>query len=127
MHLRIGFFIACAHSLIFAAMQYTLKKSMGQHFLKDENICRKIISALEQAIAGTGVTTVLEVGPGAGAITKYILQIPLPYFKAVEIDAEKVDYLETNFPALKEKIIHKSFLDIDAPFEKTFIVIGNFP
>lgn len=108
-------------------MQYTLKKSLGQHFLRDENICRKIIAALQQTIADTGVATVLEVGPGAGAITKYIVQIPSINFKAVELDAEKVDYLETNFSSIKEKIIHKSFLDVEAPFENPFIVIGNFP
>jgi 16S rRNA (adenine1518-N6/adenine1519-N6)-dimethyltransferase len=108
-------------------MQYTLKKSLGQHFLKDENICRKIVDALQQTITGTAIHNVLEVGPGAGAITKYILQLHGIDFKAVELDAEKVGYLEHTYPAIKDKIIHRSFLDTDAPYNEPFIVIGNFP
>lgn len=108
-------------------MQYTLKKSLGQHFLRDENICRKIADAVEQSIEKSAVHQLLEVGPGAGALTKYLLQLPDMNFKAVELDAEKVEYLEKNFPSIKDKIIHKDFLDIDAPFENEFIVVGNFP
>jgi len=108
-------------------MQYTLKKSLGQHFLKDENISKKIVSALRQRLAETDVQQLLEVGPGAGALTKYLLQIANIDFKAVELDADKVAYLEKNFPSIKDKIIHKDFLDIDAPFENSFIVVGNFP
>jgi 16S rRNA (adenine1518-N6/adenine1519-N6)-dimethyltransferase len=104
-------------------MQYTLKKSLGQHFLKDENISKKIVSALRQRLAETGVQQLLEVGPGAGALTKYLLQIANIDFKAVELDADKVAYLEKNFPSIKDKIIHKDFLDIDAPFENSFIVV----
>ena len=108
-------------------MQYTLKKSLGQHFLKDENISRKIVAALQQTMADTGIDSVLEVGPGAGALTKYLLQLPGIDFKAVELDDEKVQYLENTFKAISNKIIHQSFLDIDPPFEKAFIVVGNFP
>jgi len=108
-------------------MQYTLKKSLGQHFLKDENISRKIVAALQQTMADTGIGSVLEVGPGAGALTKYLLQLPGIDFKAVELDDEKVQYLENTFKAISNKIIHQSFLDIDPPFEKAFIVVGNFP
>ena len=72
-------------------------------------------------------SAVLEVGPGAGALTKYLLQIANIDFKAVELDAEKVAYLEKNFPSIKDKIIHQDFLDIDTPFESSFIVVGNFP
>ena len=108
-------------------MQYTLKKSLGQHFLKDENISRKIVAALQQTMADTGIASVLEVGPGAGALTKYLLQLPGIDFKAVELDDEKVQYLENTFKAISNKIIHQSFLDIDPPFEKAFIVVGNFP
>ncbi len=102
---------------------YTLKKSLGQHFLKDENICRKIIDALQQC----SFTKLLEVGPGGGALTKYLLRIPNLDFKAVELDDEKVDYLLRTFHELEQKIIHKNFLDIDKPFEGKFTVIGNFP
>lgn len=104
-------------------MQYTLKKSLGQHFLKDENVCRKIVEELQK----TSFEQLVEVGPGGGALTKYLLQIPGINFKAVELDTEKVSYLEATYPSIKNKIIHKSFLDIDAPFENTFTVIGNFP
>ncbi|SDG41099.1 16S rRNA (adenine(1518)-N(6)/adenine(1519)-N(6))-dimethyltransferase RsmA [Chitinophaga filiformis] len=102
---------------------YTLKKSLGQHFLKDENICRKIVDSLP-VIPGQQI---LEVGPGAGAITKYLLEIPDVHFKAVELDAEKVQYLEKTYPAIQGKIIHESILDTPAPYGGEFTVIGNFP
>jgi len=102
---------------------YTLKKSLGQHFLHDENICRKIIASLQQH----QFSQLLEVGPGAGAITKYLIQIENINFKAVEIDDEKVDFLYKTYPQLQEKIIHKSFLDIEKPFEGKFTLVGNFP
>ncbi|HJW18592.1 MAG TPA: 16S rRNA (adenine(1518)-N(6)/adenine(1519)-N(6))-dimethyltransferase RsmA [Flavisolibacter sp.] len=102
---------------------YTLKKSLGQHFLKDENICKQIVEALQSC----AFTRLLEVGPGGGALTKYLIQIPGVDFKAVEVDDEKVVYLEKTYPALKDKIIHQSFLDIDKPFEENFTIVGNFP
>ncbi len=102
---------------------YTLKKSLGQHFLRDENICRSIVAALQE----NPFTHLLEVGPGGGALTKYLLQIPGIDFKAVELDTEKVDYLVTTYPELEGKIIHQSFLEIDKPFSSSFTVIGNFP
>jgi len=108
-------------------MQYTLKKSLGQHFLKDENISRKIVVALQQSFDNTGIKQLLEVGPGGGALTKYLLKLKEINFKAVELDAEKIIYLEQNYPSIKDKIIHQNFLDIDAPFKNSFIVIGNFP
>lgn len=102
---------------------YTLKKSLGQHFLKDDNIIRKIIAALE----AESFVNLLEVGPGAGALTQHLINLPAVNFKAVELDAEKVAYLQQHYPALEGKIIHKSFLDIGKPFDEPFIVIGNFP
>lgn len=102
---------------------YTLKKSLGQHFLKDENICRKIVDALQQH----PFTQLLEVGPGGGALTKYLLQLNDIDFKAVELDEEKVGYLLQTYPALQDKIIHHSFLDIKKPFEGAFTIVGNFP
>jgi 16S rRNA (adenine1518-N6/adenine1519-N6)-dimethyltransferase len=102
---------------------YTLKKSLGQHFLKDENICRKIVSALQ----AQPFQRLLEVGPGGGALTKYLLQLPDIDFRAVEVDDEKVEYLQKTYPAIAGKLIHKSFLDIDAPFTEPFTVVGNFP
>ena len=102
---------------------FTLKRSLGQHFLKDENICRKIIAALNE----NSFTQLLEVGPGGGALTKYLLGIKNINFKAVEVDHEKVDFLLKTYPELKNKIIHKSFLEIDKPFNGKFTVVGNFP
>jgi 16S rRNA (adenine1518-N6/adenine1519-N6)-dimethyltransferase len=69
----------------------------------------------------------LEVGPGGGAITKYLLKIPAIDFKAVELDEEKINYLEHNYPEIKGKIITGSILEIEKPFQGQFTVIGNFP
>jgi 16S rRNA (adenine1518-N6/adenine1519-N6)-dimethyltransferase len=102
---------------------YTLKKSLGQHFLKDEGVCRRIVEELEK----NPFTRLVEVGPGGGALTKYLLQLQNIDFKAVEIDDEKVAYLLQTYPQLAGKIIHQSFLDIDRPFEDAFTVVGNFP
>ncbi len=104
-------------------MQYTLKKSLGQHFLKDENICKKIVAALKE----NNFNQLLEVGPGGGALTKYLLALNDIDFKAVELDEEKINYLELTYPSIAGKIIHKSILEIDAPFENEFTVVGNFP
>jgi 16S rRNA (adenine1518-N6/adenine1519-N6)-dimethyltransferase len=102
---------------------YTLKKSLGQHFLKDENICRRIVDELTKH----PFQNLLEVGPGGGALTKYLIQLPAVTFKAVELDEEKVVYLKATYPVLQDKIIHQSFLDIEKPFEEPFTVVGNFP
>jgi len=102
---------------------YTLKKSLGQHFLKDETVIQRIMEAL----AVHPFRQLLEVGPGAGALTKHLIQLPDIDFKAVELDTEKVEYLLKNYPRLKGSIIADSFLDIVPPFEGSFTVIGNFP
>jgi 16S rRNA (adenine1518-N6/adenine1519-N6)-dimethyltransferase len=104
-------------------MQYTLRKSLGQHFLKDENIARKIIAALQKK----SFERLLEIGPGAGALTKFLLEIKNIDFKAIELDEEKIEYLLLHYPDLKDKIIHQDFLKSPVPFDKDFIVIGNFP
>ena len=78
---------------------YTHKKSLGQHFLKDQQIIDRIITvATEQPL-----DKLLEVGPGAGALTAKLLKIPGIDFKAVELDEEKVVYLLEHFPKLKDK------------------------
>lgn len=100
-----------------------LKKSLGQHFLKDESIIKQIVDALKE----DNFTNLLEVGPGGGALTKYLIQIPAINFKGVELDDTKTAFLQKNYPVLKDKIIAQSFLDIDAPFDEPFVVIGNFP
>ena len=101
----------------------TLKKSLGQHFLKDENISQKIVQELRDC----SFSNLLEVGPGGAALTKYLIQIPDVNFKVVEIDDEKVAFLNSQFPLLNNKIIHASVLTIDPPFDAPFAVIGNFP
>jgi len=100
---------------------YTLKKSLGQHFLKDENISRKIVAELEP------VQQLLEVGPGGGALTKYLVQLENTDFKAVEFDTEKVEYLLKTYPALQGKLIQGDFLSVEKPFTGPFAVVGNFP
>ncbi len=102
---------------------YTLKKSLGQHFLKDDIIIQKILSELQKI----SFENLLEVGPGAGALTKHLIQIPDIDFKAVELDEEKVNYLHSKYEVLKGKIISRDFLQLDMPFKKSFIIIGNFP
>jgi 16S rRNA (adenine1518-N6/adenine1519-N6)-dimethyltransferase len=104
-------------------MEYSLKKSLGQHFLKDENVCRNIVAELQKF----SFDHLLEVGPGGGALTKYLLKIPAIEFKAVELDNEKVAFLEKTFPSIKGRIINENFLDIDPPFQQAFTVVGNFP
>lgn len=100
-----------------------MKKSLGQHFLRDENICRKITEALQQY----PFTQLLEVGPGAGALTRFLLEIGGIQFRAVELDEEKVTYLHGRFPELGGSLIHGSILEIDKPFQGPFTVVGNFP
>jgi len=102
---------------------YTIKKSLGQHFLKDDIIINKIIDAVKE----DKCNNLLEVGPGAGALTQHLIKIPDINFKAVELDDEKTAYLHQKYPVLKDKIIAQSFLDIDLPFTEPFTVIGNFP
>ncbi|PJE45906.1 MAG: ribosomal RNA small subunit methyltransferase A [Sediminibacterium sp.] len=104
-------------------MQYTLKKSLGQHFLTNEAICKQIVTAVQEA----DLTQVLEVGPGAGALTKHLLKLPIKQFKAVELDREKVTYLKVQYPVLADAIIEGSILDIPVPFENQFTLVGNFP
>jgi len=101
---------------------YTHKKSLGQHFLKDEAVIKRIVEVLQ---ADT-FANLLEVGPGAGALTKHLMKLPVN-FKAVELDEEKVVYLSKIYPELKNKLILQSFLDMDKPFDEPFTVIGNFP
>jgi 16S rRNA (adenine1518-N6/adenine1519-N6)-dimethyltransferase len=104
-------------------VQYTLKKSLGQHFLKDENVCQSIF----EAVASEKPERLLEVGPGAGALTKYLLTLDQVDFRAIEVDKEKVDFLQNKFPALKERLLHESILDATCPFSESFVLVGNFP
>jgi 16S rRNA (adenine1518-N6/adenine1519-N6)-dimethyltransferase len=114
--------VALADSAYFCRM-YVLKKSLGQHFLQDEQICQKIVAQL-QPHPGMRLA---EIGPGGGALTKYLIRQPEITYKAIEIDAEKIEYLHAAYPALKGKIIHQDILEADALFADSFTVIGNFP
>jgi 16S rRNA (adenine1518-N6/adenine1519-N6)-dimethyltransferase len=102
---------------------YTLKKSLGQHFLHDENMCRKIV---DQVTRKTPMR-LLEVGPGGGAITKYLLAWPEVDYRAIEIDDEKVQYLNKTLPEIKGKVLLQDILKADQPFDEHFSLIGNFP
>lgn len=102
---------------------YTLKKSLGQHFLRDASVSQRIVDALKER----PVEKLVEVGPGGGALTQFLLKMPGIDFRAVEIDDEKVAFLLKQFPKITGKIIHQSILDIDAPFEGPFTLVGNFP
>jgi len=104
-------------------MQYTLKKSLGQHFLHDENICKKIVAS----VSLQPEMKLLEVGPGGGALTKYLLPIDAIQYKAIEIDSEKVAYLQHHYPSIEGKIIQTDILKAEVPFEGLFSIIGNFP
>lgn len=102
---------------------YTLKKSLGQHFLNDAGTLARILEVVKTAAP----THLLEVGPGGGALTQFLLPLPDVEFRAVELDAEKSDYLEAQFPAIRGKIIRGSILDIPVPFTGQFHLVGNFP
>jgi 16S rRNA (adenine1518-N6/adenine1519-N6)-dimethyltransferase len=101
------------------------KKQLGQHFLKDETIA----SAIADAISYNGYNDILEIGPGMGVLTKYLLNKDINTF-VIEIDNESVEYLDKNYPKLFGKIINKDFLkyNINDVFDgKQFAIIGNFP
>jgi 16S rRNA (adenine1518-N6/adenine1519-N6)-dimethyltransferase len=102
---------------------YTLKKSLGQHFLKDNSVIGEILEALK----ARPFTQLLEVGPGGGALTKELIKLEGIQFKAVELDDEKIEFLLKTYPALQGKIIRGSILEIEKPFENSFTLIGNFP
>ena len=72
------------------------KKNLGQHFLKDQNIARKIVDCL-----GSSVPDVLEIGPGMGVLTQFLLQRTELNLQLIEIDRDSVKYLHENFPQLK--------------------------
>ncbi len=101
------------------------KKHLGQHFLKDESIAK----AIAETINLQGYNNLLEIGPGMGVLTKYLLEKEVNTY-VIEIDKESVTYLEDNYPKLKDKIIAKDFLkyNINEIFDgKQFAIIGNFP
>lgn len=105
------------------------KKSFGQHFLKNDEICKSIVYLLfkNSLHKDTNNINLLEIGPGAGAITRFITQHNWKNFKAVEIDSHKIEYLLSNKILNCDQIIAQDFLKIDSPFSSEFKIIGNFP
>jgi len=102
------------------------KKHLGQHFLKDENIAKKIADSLTL----NGYKSILEIGPGMGVLTKYLLNKKEQTTYVIEIDEESVEYLRANYLNLTPRIIEKDFLkyDLKEVFkDDPFAVIGNFP
>ncbi len=97
---------------------------MGQHFLTDQNIAKNIAATL----SGTGYSTVLEIGPGMGMLTQYLLQHSYSTH-VIEIDTESIDYLKTNVSELENRIIEGDFLKLDLTeyFDDQVAIIGNFP
>lgn len=106
-------------------MSVRAKKHLGQHFLKDENIASKIANTL----TFEGYKKVLEIGPGMGVLTKYLLQKDIITY-VVEIDTESVAYLKAHYMPLATRIIEEDFLkfDLNTVFNREpFAIIGNFP
>lgn len=101
------------------------KKHLGQHFLKDQNIARKIAESLTDE----STTKILEIGPGMGVLTKFLLNNSEKKISVVEIDSESVSYLKKNYPELENSIIEADFLKLDLHnyFSSPFNIIGNFP
>ncbi|MDR0728529.1 MAG: 16S rRNA (adenine(1518)-N(6)/adenine(1519)-N(6))-dimethyltransferase RsmA [Prevotellaceae bacterium] len=100
------------------------KKALGQHFLHDKNTAQRIVESLSGTTA-----TVLEIGPGVGALTAFLLRRPDITTYAVEIDTESAAYLQQTFPALQERLIVGDFLlmPLSDYFSGMFAVIGNLP
>ena len=106
-------------------MSVRAKKHLGQHFLKDENIASKIADSL----SFEGYQNVLEIGPGMGVLTKYLLKKEKTIW-VVEIDNESIDYLRSHYLHLTDRIINADFLKMDlaSHFNKEpLAIIGNFP
>ena len=100
------------------------KKNLGQHFLRNEDIARQIAESII-----TSPKNVLEIGPGMGVLTKYLIPQGFVNFNVVEIDRESVAYLQQHYPELQKHIWPKDFLALDlaALFEQSLTIIGNFP
>jgi 16S rRNA (adenine1518-N6/adenine1519-N6)-dimethyltransferase len=108
-------------------MTVRAKKHLGQHFLTDKNICRKIA---DQFIGFQEVKDVLEIGPGMGALTEFLLEREQCTVHVAEIDRDSVAYLEAHFPALQGRIYPVDFLKVDLTKlmgNGSFAVVGNFP
>lgn len=101
------------------------KKNLGQHFLKDKEIACRIADTLNPF----PTLPVLEVGPGTGMLTEFLLSTPNRELIVVEIDRESVSYLKEHYPMLEGKILEQDFLRMDLTqyFDGPFCIIGNYP
>lgn len=104
--------------------QVTPKKALGQHFLIDDGIAQQIVDSLQ-----TPYPNVLEIGPGMGVLTRFLLQRPDMDLRVVEIDRESVAYLQQHFPELNDRILATDFLKLhlDELYSEPVSIIGNFP
>ena len=102
------------------------KKHLGQHFLTDKNIAAKIVGSLQLAV---GYDEVLEVGPGMGILSDFLLQRTDLQTYLIDIDTESYEFLQKKYPQLGERLINDDFLEMDfgKVFQKPFGIIGNFP
>ncbi|MEN8248152.1 MAG: 16S rRNA (adenine(1518)-N(6)/adenine(1519)-N(6))-dimethyltransferase RsmA [Bacteroidota bacterium] len=101
------------------------KKHLGQHFLHDKEIARKIVDAL----AHSGTRQILEIGPGTGVLTDYLVELEEREIWLIDIDSESIEYLLKKYPGMKKRILHQDFLkaDIANIFDNEFLLIGNLP
>lgn len=99
------------------------KKHLGQHFLCDENIAKKIVEAIP-----VNNIALIEIGPGTGVLTKYFIKEKSNFY-ALDVDAESIDYLHQLYPDKKEQVLLSDFLETDLLKigGNQFMVIGNFP
>lgn len=107
--------------------QVRAKKNLGQHFLKDEKIALDIVKGLKHTSL---YDKVLEVGPGMGVLTKYLIAEPAYETHIIDIDWDSIAYLKKNYPKLENRIIEGDFLQLDISLlfdNQPFAVIGNFP
>lgn len=106
-------------------MEVRAKKALGQHFLTDRSIARGIVDALSPE----GVRDVLEIGPGTGVLTGFLLERSDIDLKLVELDGESVEYLLTHFPGMQGRLYQADYLklDIHKLFSGEYRIIGNFP
>lgn len=102
------------------------KKHLGQHFLNDENIAFNIVNALNEKCQ---TPDILEVGPGMGVLTKYLLQNTSFKTWAIDLDKESIAYLQTHYPQLENRLLEADFLalNFDNYFKDEFSLVGNFP
>ena len=104
-------------------MEVRAKKSLGQHFLVDLGAAQRIVAALERP------GDVLEIGPGMGVLTRYLLQRPELNLKMVELDGESVQFLRSHFSGMDGRLLQADYLKLDVHkvFQGEYSVIGNFP